>query len=590
MILIANSLYANAAAGFDASRQQPLVVDGNSPLLHDSVKFGSNGGDAPSPFDDTFRTLVADTLKAWHVPGVAVAVIDGDHTWSEGFGTAIYPDTAVTPDTLFYTASTTKAFVAAALSLMVESGNYSVGDASKGETLDWTTPLSTILPDDFVVGSEYVRDDYSHDDTVTDRDHAWATSRLTVEDALSHRSGFAAHDLSRSRRYGLSSGSNGRNATVRDVTRSLRYLPLLTSPRTEWRYCNLMYLVLSHAVETLTGGRWLGDILHDWLWAPLGMTSTFLSLDDARAAANVLAQGYYYDVEQKDYIGVPHMPLEEVSGAGGIISSVNDYVRWLRCWIDGPAISGDSNSTADACGGIPFQRPGLDAILAPKMFLDHSSSSPAPFDTPMAAFGAEVYFFPDDRFGVVLFGNTADTSNVAELILLWHLASERFGIPADERYDWDARFRRSDKARVARIDGALDRLYPDRVQPPKPPSLSLADYTGTYHHPAYQNMTIQLADEDDYSAGNKNYEVTFTAERRDHTWPTLCEFVHVSGEHWLLYTDMLYERSGNFKSYGRAWFDVGADGKAHTLVVEFWNAADDTLEGSIPFKRVDEAT
>lgn len=378
-LLLACFLCATTAAAFETPGQEPLAADSSGAALHDTAYFATSSA-ASSPFDDTFRTLVADTLAAWHVPGVAVAVVDGDHTWAKGFGTAVYPDTPVTPDTLFYTASTTKAFVAAALALMVESGNYSV-DEGKAETerLRWTTSLSAILPDDFVVGSEYT----GHD-TTTDRDHAWATARLTVEDALAHRTGFAAHDLSRSRRYGLAPESAGRNATVRDVTRSLRHLPLHTSPRTEWRYSNLLYLVLSHAVETLTGGQWLGDVLHGWLWQPLGMSSTFLSLDDARAAPNVLAQGYYYDADQKEYADVPHMPLEEVSGAGGIISSVNDYARWLRCWIDGPAFASDSNSTATACGGIPFQRPGLDAILAPKMFLGHTAASPEPFDAPLA--------------------------------------------------------------------------------------------------------------------------------------------------------------------------------------------------------------
>ncbi|CAK7215784.1 hypothetical protein SBRCBS47491_002601 [Sporothrix bragantina] len=607
-----------AAESSDATRHQTFKSSGLA---------GSDA--AASPFDDDFRSLVAKTLKSWRIPGIAVAVVDGDHTWTEGFGTAVIPDTPVTPDTLFYTASNTKAFVAAALSLMVDSGNFSVGD----KPLDWRTPLSTIMPDDFVVGSEY-----TVDDDITKADSAWATRRLTIEDALSHRTGFAAHDLSRSRRYGLAPDSQGRNATVRDVTRSLRYLPLHTSPRTEWRYSNLMYLVLSHAIETLLAvdaktRPWLGDVLHDWIWQPLGMTSTFFSLDDARAAPNVLAQGYYYNGDNdkestgNSYVSVPHMPLEEVSGAGATISTVRDYAQWLRCWIDGPAFSseGGTASTAtstDACAGIPFTRASLDAVLAPKMFTSHSSASPEPFDAPMAyasgwqttsykghrfwghsggsnAFGSQAYFFPDDRYGLVLFGNTAVTSNMAELIIMWHLVDVKFGIPHEQRYDWDEIYRRSTAARVARIDSALERLFPDVADPPKLPALPPKDYTGTYHHPAYQNMTIEVAeDSSSYNyeksqrsrlmgGRSKNYEVTLIAERYEHTWPTLCEFIHVSGEHWLVYTDMLYERSGNFRSYARASFDVGADGRAHTLIVEFWNADDDTVEGVIPFVRID---
>lgn len=384
-------------------QQQPLLAhDGGRAAFYEAYADHLDGAvHVSSPFDETFRTLVAQTLESWHIPGIAVAVVDGDHTWAQGFGTAVFPDTPVTPDTLFYTASTTKAFVAAALSLMVDSGNFSVDTRPLG----WTTPLSAILPDDFVVGGTSAGGAVGHNDKDTSTDAAWATRRLTVEDALSHRTGFAAHDLTRSRRYGLASDSLGRNATVRDVTRSLRHLPLSTSPRTEWRYCNLMYLVLSHSVETLltVNGKspWLGDVLRTWLWQPLGMASTFFSLDDARAAPNTLAQGYYYDSNRNDgkgirgssdvsengFVSVPHMPLEEVSGAGAVISSVRDYARWLRCWVDGPAFAANGAaklSTTDACAGIPFTRAGLDAVLAPKMVISHTSASPAPFDAPMA--------------------------------------------------------------------------------------------------------------------------------------------------------------------------------------------------------------
>lgn len=37
----------------------------------------------PSPLNTTFEKLVNSTLQKWHVPGVAIAVVDGDHTWAE---------------------------------------------------------------------------------------------------------------------------------------------------------------------------------------------------------------------------------------------------------------------------------------------------------------------------------------------------------------------------------------------------------------------------------------------------------------------------------------------------------------------------
>ena len=30
-----------------------------------------------------FEALVQRTLDRWHVPGMAVAMVDGDHTWAE---------------------------------------------------------------------------------------------------------------------------------------------------------------------------------------------------------------------------------------------------------------------------------------------------------------------------------------------------------------------------------------------------------------------------------------------------------------------------------------------------------------------------
>jgi CubicO group peptidase (beta-lactamase class C family) len=35
------------------------------------------------PLDDEFDKLVNDLLAKWHAPGIAVAVIDGEKTWTK---------------------------------------------------------------------------------------------------------------------------------------------------------------------------------------------------------------------------------------------------------------------------------------------------------------------------------------------------------------------------------------------------------------------------------------------------------------------------------------------------------------------------
>ena len=70
----------------------------------------------------------------------------------------------VTPETLFHCASMTKAFTAAAVSLLVDDNdNY--------PNVGWTTPVASLLRDDFVLSNNLY------------------TDQVTVEDILSHRTG-----------------------------------------------------------------------------------------------------------------------------------------------------------------------------------------------------------------------------------------------------------------------------------------------------------------------------------------------------------------------------------------------------------------
>jgi hypothetical protein len=39
--------------------------------------------EAPSPFDSKFEGILYSGLDHWHVPGIAIGVVDGDHVWTE---------------------------------------------------------------------------------------------------------------------------------------------------------------------------------------------------------------------------------------------------------------------------------------------------------------------------------------------------------------------------------------------------------------------------------------------------------------------------------------------------------------------------
>jgi len=61
----------------------------------------SNNEDGP--LDKKFEKLVKDTLELWHVPGVSVAVVDGEKTYAQVsslqsmFPILIFPTRAMAP-------------------------------------------------------------------------------------------------------------------------------------------------------------------------------------------------------------------------------------------------------------------------------------------------------------------------------------------------------------------------------------------------------------------------------------------------------------------------------------------------------------
>ncbi|MBF9239715.1 serine hydrolase [Hymenobacter sp. BT683] len=241
---------------------------------------------------------VARTLKAFNVPGMAVAVVkDGKVVMSKGYGvSSLKTQAPVDENTLFGIASNTKAFTAAALGLLVEEGK-----------LRWDDKVTEHIPE-FKMYDPYV------------------TAEFTVRDLLTHRSGM-----------GLGAGDlmffpDSADFTVKDVIHNLRYFKPVSSFRSKFDYDNNLYIVAGEVVGRVSGQSW-STFVETRLLKPLAMNRSSTSFSRLPEPTNVIDGHGSVD----GTVRVVRRDLGEMIGpAGGMYSSVADLSKWAMMLLGGP--------------------------------------------------------------------------------------------------------------------------------------------------------------------------------------------------------------------------------------------------------------
>ncbi|EFX03953.1 serine beta-lactamase-like superfamily protein [Grosmannia clavigera kw1407] len=414
-----------------------------------------------SPFDTTVDELVAKAMSELHVPGLALAVFDRDKIWSKGYGvTNVDSGSRVTPDTMFSVGSTTKTFTAAAASLLVD-------DNEEHSDVTWETPMSKLIPDDFVLQDAY------------------ATAHVTLEDCLCHRTGLATH------RADLGGHS------VKENVRNLRHLELTKELRTKWQYSNHMYWAVSHAIEEKSGQD-LGTFMSNRLWRPLGMDATFLSIADALDYEKAhpetkLAAPHKWHEESKSFKVMPFWDDVGISGAGGMVSSVSDCAKWIRAFIDKAApISPDGYSALTSAHMI--QKASHSRFTGPVcyglgwfMSVYHGERvlwHPGGLVGSVSSF----IYLPERKWGIVGMCNV--TSEQAIEAPMWHLIDELLSVPREKRTDVVAKAVAELQDMKAFSKGAKGIMFPGRPETPKPSSAPISTYCATYSHPSYGSIIV----------------------------------------------------------------------------------------------------
>jgi CubicO group peptidase (beta-lactamase class C family) len=422
------------------------------------------------------------------------------------------PARDMTTDALFATCSTTKAFTSAATSIVIQDSK------DTNDPIDWDTPLSSLIPGDFVLEDDY------------------ATKNITLEDALSHRSGMPQHNW----QFAL---FPMQGVTLVSVVRAMRYMPLVAPPRTEYHYSNNMYLAVSHALETRTG-EGLGALMKKRIWDPLGMTDTYFSPSEARAntastAEPVQAYDWIPTAEGGMFVERPEHDWEGNSGAGAIVSNVLDYAHWVRELIErnGPLKGHDSLTnprtidlhTGDVDLPSPYRAYALGWVVdnyRGRHLYSHSGGWPG--------YSSWVGFAPEKKFGIVIMGNSS-SARFAVFKVITYLLDKRLGLADDPKYQekiaacfvrqaesWKRSLRNED------IKDAKQRLFSCLPDPPIPHALHLARYTGTYRHRTNVTVTFRIGVDG------------LIADLRDRAIPCDLSLVHASGEFFV----------GSFRSEG----------------------------------------
>ena len=419
--------------------------------------------------------------------------------------------------------------------------------------IKWDTPLATLIRDDFVMTDDYY------------------TSHISLEDALSHRSGLPSHD------YATVSASSPREAV-----RRLRYLPLTAEIRTTFQYCNLMFTTVSHALETVTG-MWLGDLFRTRIWEPLGMDSTYFSLGDALKATKkgnpdkkVLAHGYFWAGPVVNHLEEPWMDIPAVSGAGNIISNVVDYAKYLQMMLDiAPPVS--------IAGHVALRTPR--SFMVPQLFAFGSVSAYSlgwdlseyrdlkifEHQGGVPGFGALMLYSDQRRWGLAIMGNTGATSNAVALILKYHLLDELLKVPMNSRFPWKEVMDRQLEWQSMGLKHAKQILFPDALPPGKglPTSFPLDRYTGTYAHPAYGTLNLAIispAEHPPFFNVSTDTLRTTTVGVQTFTW----DFEHMGGEYFLVRSSAPKGTAGEHLELSdvyKAEFVLGADRKVVKLGV-----------------------
>ena len=265
------------------------------------------------------------------IPGYQILVFRrGKTVFLEQYGKRdVENDQPVEEDTIYRFYSMTKAITTVAVMSLYERGLFQLDN-----------PVSEFIPEFENLGVYKFPGDPEFG--VTGGCHTELPERkMTIRDLLTHTSGLTYGFMNKHPVDAMYRDQNVNGGTLKDMVQKLGQIPLLFSPGTQWSY-SVATDVLGHLVEVLSGTT-LDAYFAENILGPLGMVDTAFHVPESnvsRFAANYQFRKGGFRLLDKPSESTYLKPPTFLSGGGGLVSTVEDYLRFTQMLLNKGELDG----------------------------------------------------------------------------------------------------------------------------------------------------------------------------------------------------------------------------------------------------------
>lgn len=297
-------------------------------------------------------------------PGCALGVVqNGELVHAKGYGSAnLETGAPITPRTVFYMASVSKQFSAAALVLLAQDGRISLDD----DVRHWLPELP----------------DYGQ--TITLRHLVHHTSGLRDYLTLMPLAGME-YDLPHTPEQILQLVARQRATNF--------------APGARYLYSNSGYFLIPLVVQRASGTSFR-EFAQARLFEPLGMTTSHFH-DDYRH--HVIDRALSYREADSGDVELAFLEKFQQVGSGGLLSNVEDMAKWIANY-ERPRVGGPAFLDVMHTRGILTNGDTLDYAFGLALG-DYKGVRTVRHSGSMMGFKTHLLRFPDDRLGVVCLCN-----------------------------------------------------------------------------------------------------------------------------------------------------------------------------------------